>query len=741
MAPNWSMGSSYNDERRGSGSRWEPSSHRPGDRERPQAPRRDTRDLRETRSPREYRHENEPPKPPNIETNFRAPEGPRKMSNTSPASAADKLGNDLHLKRINTEKPITTNSAINNAPISAIPKANNPELQEAFEIAFKWGEKCNKRLLLGIRKNKVAQESAQRDLETEKYKTKAAAYPPFHGLSHKSNPADHNLDDQFKAAEDDYLHELEQLVARFTTITKPAVNNHQDPVITALEAKVEQISQLAAKQNEQIQRLLEGNDSSGNSVTSLETDFTLMKSSHSDLEARYSALKLDHETLQSTFRSYDGTIHALMSKQVIIDAENQSLKKKLSDLQSHTEKKLGTFDAQLTGLAEKTSDIANVRNVFESGLDERTTGIEAKLHDYDEFKEKLDELDLGTWNEICDAWVSSVYNLKVQHEEYKERRGQDNPSIDDALRSLRQDVDSLRSCRPNVSQPDRGLAMSLQEVEEVVNARVAAAEQTINDNSRTYSEKKDDLYAELLIGVEARLETLEQGATEHSQLETCIQSLEQWKVANSAWMDQVRSSDLSERVTRLEGQRVGLRVDRIDLKVGALDRKYDDLQGEVGQHVKQEWVELRLQELLNGVGMNPGLLNNIKDLQRKIPAIELAIKALDSQFQNLSTKQLAEHIVRLTNPALEQRLGKLEGKANQLETKTSGHDISISHHTEKFNAILDIVRPAVPGEKRTASPGRFDDPSKRRKLEANGRHPSPLQLQQQQRSNSVQHPS
>ncbi|KAI0472252.1 hypothetical protein F4859DRAFT_98087 [Xylaria cf. heliscus] len=701
MAPNWSMGSSYLDERRGSG-----SSYRPGDRERPQAQRRDSRDPRETRSPREYRRENEPPRPPNIETNFKVPESPRKMSNTSPASAVDKLGNDLHFKRMNTEKPITTNCTINDTPTLAIPKAKNPELQEAFENAYKWGEKCNNRLLLGIRKNKLAQESIQRDFENEKYRTKGASYPPFHGLCHKSNPADQNLDDQIKAAEEDYLRELEQLVSRFATVAKPVANNNQDPVITALENKVEKISQLAAKQSEQIQRLLEENKNCRDSVASLETGFSSMKSNHSDLEARYSTLKSDHETLQSKFRSYDDTIHTLKSKQDIIDAENQSLKKQLSY------------------------------------LEDRTAGLEAKLHDYDEFKEKLDELDLAVWDEIYDAWVSSAFNLKAQHEEYKRWRSQGNSSIDDALRSLRQEVDSLRSGRSNISQPDRGSspsALSIQKVKEIVtdivNDRVAAAEQTINNDSRAYSEKKDILYTELLDEVEVRLKTLEQGAVEHSRLETRIQSVEQWKVASSAWMDQNRSSDLSERV--------GLRVDRIDHDVGDLGQKYEVLKVEVGQLVKREWVELRLKELLNGVGMNPGLVNDVNDLRRRILAIDLAIKSLDTQFQNLSTKQLAEHIVRLTNPMLEQRLGKVEAKAGQLENKTNGHEIFINRHTDQLNKMADLRRSGVsapvPGEKRTGSPNHLDEPGKRRKLETNGRHPSPLQ--QQQRNNSTQHPS
>lgn len=320
--------------------------------------------------------------------------------------------NDYLLTFTASEKPIITNSAINDAPALVIPKANNPELQEAFENAYKWGEKCNKRLLLGIRKNKVAQESAQRDFENEKYKTKGASYPPFHALRHKSNPADQNLDDQIKATEDDYLRELEQLVARFTTVSKPAVDNHQDPVIKALEVKVEQISQLAAKQTEQIQKLLEGNNKSLDSVTSLSTDFSLMKSSHSDLEAKYGALKSDHETLQSKFRTCNDAIQSLESKQALIDAENQSLKKQLSDLQSDSEKKLESADAQLIQFTEEISDMADSRKKFERALEERTAGIDAKLHDYDVFKEKLDGLDMAIVDEICDAWVDSAYTLK-----------------------------------------------------------------------------------------------------------------------------------------------------------------------------------------------------------------------------------------------------------------------------------------------------------------------------------------
>ncbi|TRX90518.1 hypothetical protein FHL15_008687 [Xylaria flabelliformis] len=723
MAPNWSMGNSYTDDRRGSGSRWESSSsssYRPGDRDRPQA----------SRHPRDL-----PPRPPDIKTNVRPPEGPRKMSSISPASADDKLvcsNIPLYVESqaivdprevFNAlEKPVTTNSAIIEAPISAIPKAQKPELQEAFEVAYKWGEKSNKRLLLNMRKNKVAQERAQRDFETEKYKAKAAAYPPFNGLSHKPNPADQKLDEQFKAVEDDYRHHLEQLVACFTTVTKPAVSDHQDPVITALEAKVEQLSQLATKQSEQIQELRDGNAHAGNSVSSLEKDLISLKSSHSDLEARYTLLKFDHQTLQSKFRSYNDTIHALESKQVILDTGNMTLKEQLSDIQSNTEKKIGSFDTQMAELAKKTSDIADSWNVSNSSLNERITAIETKSHDYDEFKEMLDELDLAILNQISDAWVSDVYNLKAQHEEYKERRGQDNPSIVDELRSLRQDVESLRSSRPAVSQSDNGLTMSIQKVEELVNAEVTAAEERIINNSRAYSEKKDNLFSELLSDVEARLDTLEQRMP---QLETRTPSLEQWKIA---------SSDLSERVTRLEGQKIGHRVDRIDLNVGELDQKYEVLKGEIGQLVKQESLELRLQELLNSVSVNPGLENDVRDLQRKLPAIDLAVKTLDTQFQNLGTKQLAELIVRLTNPTIEQRLGKLEVRASQLEVKASGQDRAIIQHREQLSAILD---PAVPGDKRTASPSQYDDPNKRRKLEANGRHPSPLQQQQQQSAQNI----
>ncbi|KAI3327709.1 hypothetical protein HD806DRAFT_332266 [Xylariaceae sp. AK1471] len=660
-----------------------------------------------------------------------------------------------------------------------IPKARNPEVQEAFECAYKWAEKCNKRLLLSIRKNKIAREKEQRRYEMDKILAKAPKYPPYQGLDAKFDPQDSELDNQLRAAEDEYLCELEQLVSRFTSTTKPAamapsmstnmVTNPQDPVIIALEAKFEKISQQAVEQTQQIQSLLEENEKFRKTATSLKTSFNSVASDHKKLTVDYNALKSDHSSLQSRFDTLDKKFQALQSQQVKVEADNESLKKQLQDIQFNTDKKLQASEARLTELVEKSSnttaplaeftraklDIASLetkvdtqdtsRRATEEGFEARITGTETKLN---ELQEKVDTLDVETLDEVSEAWVSADYNLKTQYEEYNQRHRQGGSSMDPALRLLQQEVDSLRKSQanishPSVSQSSKENPLSTQAIEAIISAKVAAAEESLNDKTNSYCEQRDNLLSEMIEGAMGRIETLEQGGSHHSALEARIHIIEQWKASTPAWIDQEQGSNLAERVALLEGNTAGdlvVRVNRIGLDVGELTRKHDVLKSEVGQLATREWVGLRLQDLMNNAGINPALVNEVRDLQRRIPAIDQAVKVLDSQFQNISTKQLAEQIVRLTNPGFEQRLGKLEVKANGLEAKTNGSDKMTQRHEGQLNKINELLVSLVPCEKRTASPIHLDEPSKKRKLEANGHHPSPLQ-HQQQRHSSIRHPS
>ncbi|KAI0541375.1 hypothetical protein GGR58DRAFT_17593 [Xylaria digitata] len=718
MTPNWAMGNSYGDERRHATSRGE--SYRPGERERPQAPRRDSRDgryrnetsdirsPRETRNPREYRRD-EPPRPrtdANANTNPKIPEGPKRMSNNAVTGAPEKPSDELQFKRVNvaTDKHLATNSMANTASAPAIPRAKNPELQDVFENAYNLGEKWNKRLLLSIRRKKAVQENAQRQLEKEKFDKSAKSFAPFIGQSNRFNGIDSSLNEQVKAADDDYLHVLEQFVARLMPISQPVATNDPDPVIAALEAKVEQISQLAAKQTEQIQSLLEENK-------------------------KYNALKSDHDALQSKVRAFDDAILHLQSQHTNIDNENKSLKKQLEDLQSNTQENLKSSESQLNELRNQSSKAAEDLKSFKIGLENRMTGIEAKLDDfadYDDFKRKLDELDLVTVNEVCSTWVDN--DLKTKLKEYSQQR-QDDSSTQEALQLLRQEVGSLQDSYTTISRSDKGTDLSMKTIEAAISAKISAAEKSINEDIEKLCQGRDNIYGDYIDKAVARITTLENGTSKQEGLEKRIQSLEQWKVERSAWMDQSQSPTLADRVTQLEGKKVGHRVDRIDLNVGDLNRKYEALEKKA---VTNEWVDHRVRELL--IGMYPDSTNDVKILQRKIPAIELAIKTLDGQFQNLSTKQLAESIVRLTTPGFEQRLGKLESKTNY-------HDGTINRHTEQLGHLLDLVRAWKPGEKRTASPSYLDEPSKKRRLETNGRHPSPLQQQQQQQQQQPNDPN
>lgn len=572
-----------------------------------------------------------------------------------------------------------------------------------------------------MRKIKNGQERNQRRFESEHFSAKAPEYPPYHGLGEKFSSVDRGLDDQLKAAEDNYNTELEQLIARFAGVAKPTTTNHQDPVITALEAKVDKISELVATQTQQIQGLLNENQSCRSTVISLETGYKSIESSHNDLQAKYNALKADRDAIESKIREYDDTINALQLRQVNMDSENNNLRKQLEDLRSTTEKSFGLTQGQL----------AEDKKASQTVL-ERIKGIEVRLDDFkdfDEIKDKLDELDLITLNEICDAWVSTEYNLKTQYEEYSQRHRQNGSSVDDTLRSLRQELDSLRIGHSPLDT-SAGMGLSTEALEALISAKVAAAEKSINENTIAICEARDDIVGEMIDENSKRIDALDHASSKHSELEERIKVLEQWKAISSAFIQQNQNQNQNQTQNqnsnpKLADLTVGRRVERIDHDVDNLNQKYEGLKIEVGKLVSREWVDLRLRELLPGFGMNTGVADEVKELQRKIlaiDAIEQAVRTLEWQYQNLSTKKLAEHIVRLTNPALEQRLGKVEAKTSQLENTTSMTNRTLASHTEQLVSFSTLLRTL-------ASPSQGDETSKKRKLDANGRLPSPLQRQ------------
>ncbi|KAI2625556.1 hypothetical protein GGS21DRAFT_307870 [Xylaria nigripes] len=715
MAPNRLIDNPYGDERRNYSPRVD--SFRPDDRERSHPPRRESKDSgdrrfsndsRDGRSPLESRYGYPKDLRPQADTPFSPPAAPKKsnLSNKSPARAADNLTDELRFKRLPSTKSIAT-SIVGSPSTPTIPKAKDPRLQEAFRNAYNWSEKSNERLLLIIRKNKFAQEALQRRTEVGKIAAKASSYPPYHGLADKYAPIDQNLDHQLKLVEDDYLRELEQLVSRFHTVAKPASTNDQVQVSTNLETKVEQFSQLASKQAEQIQTLITEGAKTRETITSLETAIKSMESEHNLVKQKYNALKSEHESLKSSFRTWRDVTQGLQSKQLNIDNENKSLKRQLLDFQSSTEVKLGSSEAQLMQLAQKSSNAGEPKKEVEISLEERIAGIETKLAgfpDYDDIKEKLDDLDLATFNEMCEAWVSKDYNLKTQYEEYSQRRRQKPLPVD--------------------NDP----SLSSQTVENMIDSKVAAAKESINNEIRSYCEQRDDMHGDLIDDALAQIQALKEDASSRSELVTRVRLLEERKNVSPVRVEQNPTPDLTARISRLEGKAVDLRVDRIDHDVGELSRRYESLVGEVGQLVRREWVELRVQELLSGVGMNTAVVGDMRDLQRKIPSMELAIKSLDAQFQNLSTKQLAEHIIRLTAPSLEQRFATLEIKVNQLENKANESDKAITYHAKRLLEINELLHTMIPSGKRPASPSHSEEPSKKRKIDLNGgHHTSPVQ--------------
>jgi len=702
----------------------------------------------------------------------------------------------------NTDLDILGKSAINgtteNSSTTAIPKAKNSELQEVFECAYRWSEEYSKRILLNIRKTQSARENNQRRYENDKIQAKASRFSPYNEIGARFAQKDVDLDHQLRSSEENCLHELERLVSRLTSAkhaTKPVTTAAQDQTIATLEAKMTEISQIASKQAEQLQGLLKVDERSRQTMASLERSFDSIKTEHESLKDAYNSLKSDRDSLESRVNTLDQSLQSLLSQQVKTENENKSLKQQLRNIQTGADKAL---EARLLKLAQKSTppvsqaeltqgkmdlaaletklnNIDTSRKRVEAGLGEQIKNMEADFHermrgvetglgerieniqrgfneqiggvnsklkdfdDYEDIKEKLDELDIVTLNEVCEAWVSSDYNLKTQYDEYRDRHRQVNSSSD-ADGQLPHEGADLQP----TDQVNANTTLSSEQIEAIVTAKVTAeigaVEKSINEKTKKFCEQKDGVLAEIIEDGLARIATLEAAGASSSKLEARIQLLEQWKAATT-WLDQKEASNIAERLGLLEGKSSGPRMDRIELEVSELSRKLDTIKIEVGQLVKREWVELRLQEALTGVTTGPGLLVQVKDLQAQIPALDQAIKVLDSQFQNLSTKQLAEHISRLINTSVEQRLAKLEAKASQLEGKASNTDKQVYQNLESLHQIHDLLERLTGGKKRTASPNIQDEMNKRRRLDVNGRHPSPLQQQQQQQIPPPQQPA
>ncbi|KAI0518315.1 hypothetical protein F5B22DRAFT_80650 [Xylaria bambusicola] len=733
----------YADDRRSSNTRRE--SYRPS--ERSYTAQRDSRDGRyvkepgeirsphENRPPREHRRDNESPRPNNDATSNPS-EGSRRIPKISAANLPNKPGDGPRINRINivTDKHIATNpSPAGNSTAITMPDAKNPKLQETFQNAYSWGEKHHKRLLLRIRRDKLGQERDQHRQENQKFSKGADKYPPYrdHVLNEKFESIYRAVDDETQAVENEYRRDLERLVSSLMTTSEPATVNRQDPVIAALEAKVEQVSEQAAKQAEQIQSLLEENKK----FSTLKSEYDALRSDHDALRSDHDALRSDHDALKSHYKALESKIctcedktHELQLQQADMTSENESLRKQLEDLRDDTQ----AHDVKLAQVAKQSTDAAKAQQasiesqkVFVTGLEERMAGIEAKLDDfkdYGDIKEKVDELDMSTLMEIYSGWGDNTYNLKTLLAEYSEHRDQNGCSISETFRSLRQTVNSLRVGLSNSPLSHVDTPSLTETIKRVVEPEIEAAKTLIETDNKILCEGRDRLIASMIDALKARVTLLEDPALGHSELSNRVHSLEQWRVQCDPSMDRSQGLNLVERVTLLEGKEFGHHIDRIDITVSKLSEDYDALKSDVSRLPEQDWVEDRLQQVAGSFGIYSEIVDEAKDSRRKLLALELAFVNLESKYQNLNTKQLAEHIVRLTNPGIEQRLGRLETRSEQLETKLSGSDRTTAYHTEQLNSLLKTVKSI--GEKRTASPGQLDESVKKRRFEINGRHPS-----------------
>ncbi|KAI1809499.1 hypothetical protein GGS20DRAFT_284095 [Poronia punctata] len=747
--------------------------------------RDDTKVLRspaEQRSFRDSRFENEPPRVSRGDANFKVQEGAKKVppSKSSLAGKPNGRKEELVLGVVGEDRAAA--STAENSPTLSIPKAKNPELQEVFECAYKWSEEGKQRILLNIQKDRYARENNERRLELEKVQAKLSKFPPYSDIGGRFGPRrDPNLDNQLKANEENYLRELERLVSFLASTTKPATpttKNIQDPAIASLEAKFAEFSNASSIQGQQIQALLEEKKRWGETSASIEARLTEMKRENSSLRGDCDSLKSENHSMRSRFDTLGADFQGLKSLYSKVEMENKSLKTQLENLQSGNEKALeerlaestrGVSSLELTKVKDEAaklelrlSNLETAREKADSALKGRTENLESgfkeqmaymkvdlqkfllrmnslgedvralqkdiherldgtdakllKFEEYDNFKEKLDELDVVTLNEVCEAWVSSDYNLKAQYEEYRDQHEQKVPSLDAAPHDQ---PPQLETALVRTAEASAEVPLPTGQVEGIISAQIATAKKSIMDETIQYCEKRDDLLVDLIDSSSARLNALEESASQRSSFETRIELLEQWKTTAASIMDHHQHSNLAERLTMLENDPIGHRVDRLDYDVKDLTLKLDNTRVEVGQFVRRDWVESRLKEATSSIQ---------RDIQLRLLGLEQAVKVLDFQFQNLSTRELAVQIGGQINKNYEQKLSQVEAKLDHM-------GIKVGDCTQRLSEMRDW---SGGGQKRAASLGNQDEANKRRRLNTNAVHPSPQQQQHQQQQQQQQ---
>ncbi|KAI1471897.1 uncharacterized protein F4812DRAFT_198010 [Daldinia caldariorum] len=653
------------------------------DRDRNMVPgQRDSADAKDTRSPRSIRRDMGNPKDLKIDTRA-PPTGPRRtMSDVySPASGPNSLP-------ASSVRPTPTEPAAISilratgqcSPIVApnIPKPKDPKLQEVFEAMYKWNETSQERVLMILRRNNSLREDNRRRSELSKVANKVNDYAPYSEFQRRFDESRKSERDEVstnltkldhRCAED-----LERAVSAITS-SKPQVADNTS--LQALEARFAEFQKQSSEQQKQISR------------------------AHAQIET----LRSDREMSSQAFNNLDKNFKMLKSDFNALQSENLQLKKQIADLDA----------------LKKTQDDMNRLSKDFGSFTSRVDDVEGKVAT---FMGKVEDLDMETYNEILGIWIDHDFKSKVFTNEkaivalrrdfnsFQETAVSRFEKNDSSIQETRKLVEDVESSRPAASQMGNETPIDKHEQNVFIGNKLDEFKKVIEKTVTT----SNDVCADMVDEVSARMDKVEVDVktlgqllhSKHPDMTIQINKLKQAMEEQRAELE-----NLQTRLKLLENEGFDPKINPLIIRLA---------------HVEEDMRHLQQSNAPGAATDSDAVMNAIKsdmeDAKKRFEALEFSIKTLDHQWANISTRQMAAHILQhLDNYGQrnESRIASVENEVKKLRDKLAilEHNLTLLRDPKH---LVNIIK-ASPLGKRPASPASpAEDPAKKRKLDTKGQH-------------------
>ncbi|KAH9883916.1 hypothetical protein F4778DRAFT_581132 [Xylariomycetidae sp. FL2044] len=496
------------------------------------------------------------------------------------------------------------------------------------------------------------------------------------------------------------------------------------------------------RSNESFNALRAGFESLKSTCTKIETDNTTLKAANASLKSQIDSLqtsldertaKLELETKNTTLKTDNSNIKSqLESFGAAHDDRAAKLETKVEKFQTRLEKTIadvsilnGRVDDQTARSRERESELSVLTQDCK-GFNHSLSGIETKVNTVDE---KMDSLDMDTYNDLLNV-LPDIAKLPSAVNDLR----QNVQALDEDMRSLRKSHDQ-RVSEMESSKPDAaGKAGSSNEFLETRIAELrtdlgALMEERVNKLVKDCGDEQieavgamiEEVYADI-DQLKARIQMVEHVARDKpppevsSLLQAKLEALTSLEQRVGQIMDPYNQRSLlvvNERVQRLEEQKLTEQFNELNNVFAFFRKTANENNSKLDKH------------LVENVAPLEKLKPKMDELEAKVEAVVMSINTLDSQWANLSSKEMAERVIRQLNPygqKTEERMTSLSTQYAQLEGRCRDYEATLVSWSKDFEDMNKLVRSLHPSsEKRPASPafGRFaDDQLKRRKLDA-----------------------